>query len=484
MGKFNNNIEVKKTQSYEGAELYAKNPVEDWINFLFSSTLENQCYESAGKQMNRYIELTQEVAKTCGWEFVAKASFFARNELGMRSISELTAAILNGEQFDNKRAYFRNYFHRPDGVAEVFSAVDMLGGKRSHALIRGASDYLSSLGEYQIGKYKMNGKKYNMYDLINITHAHSAAIDEYKAGALETPDTWETAISASNSEEEKAENWVRLVEEHKLGYLALIRNLRNIIKARPDIEWIKSYLIPQITDETSIKKSLVFPYQIYCAWKNIELHNYDIEKALDSAFKTSCGNVPKMEGCSLVVLDVSGSMESSFSANSSLTMKEVGAVYAAVLLIANHADFIKFGSMAISQSYSPLENVFDIISKMQRNDGCGYSTNITSVFELIDETPYDRIFLVSDMQVISVNLYRRGRWIEPMKQYKHYCVANKVHPQLYSFDLANYSSQISNPNDNHVHLLTALNDQFFKMLPYIEDGGSLVDYINNNFSYC
>lgn len=483
MAKFNKTVKTEKVASYEGGEVFEKNPIEDWINFLFSSYLENQFYESADEQMNRYIELTQEVGKKLGWEFVAKASFFSRNILGMRSVSELTAAILNHYQFDNKRAYFRNFLKRPDDASEVFAAIDMLGDKRSHALVRGAGDYLSSLKDYQLGKYKLKGKEYNMYDLINITHAHSATIDKYKAGTLETPDTWETAISGSKSDEEKSQNWQRLVEENKLGYLALIRNLRNIVNSSPDADWIEEYLVPQIENETAIKKSLAFPYQIYCSWKNYGIRNLSIDVALDRAFRVACGNMPDMPGDTVIILDVSGSMKSRLSSNSSLTLKEVGAVYAAAMFVNTNADFVKFGNDAKRIQLNPLENIFDIVQKMQDNDDCGYGTDIVPAFNLLYKQ-YDRIFLVSDMQIMDNNT--RG-WYYRSKgpdTYNDYCSKYNCHPHMYSFDLSNYHSQVENPNNPRIHLLTALNDQLFKLIPYIEDGNSLVDYINNNFNYC
>ena len=482
MSKFNKNMPgAERAVSYEGNVQFAKNPVEDWCNFIMSSMLENRFYESVEDQMERYINLTNQIGEELGWEFVAKAAIFARNELGMRSISELTAAILNEHTFDRKRQFFANYFHRPDGVSEVFAAIDSLGGKRSHALVRGAADYLSTLKDYSIDKYKMNGKVYNMYDLINITHAHSAAIDRYKNDCLEKADTWEKAISASENKEEKNQEWQRLVEEHKLGYLALIRNLRNIVDTKPSESWVREHLTMQIENSIAIKKSLVMPYQIYCAYKNIGIRNTAIDIALERAFRIACGNMPELPGDSVVVLDVSGSMDSCWSANSSLTIKEVGAVYGAALLIHSGADFIKFGNYAKIKTYNPLENIFNIIEDMQENEVCGYGTNAASAYGAMQKR-YDRIFLISDMQTMSVS---DGRYYAGygVRSYNSYCDNFNCSPHVYSFDLSNYPSQIENPNNPKIHLLTALSDKFFTLIKFIEDGGSLVDYINENYSY-
>lgn len=177
-----------KTVSYEGGTVYEKSPINEWLNMLFSSFMEDTFYEAAKTQQQRFIDLTNIMAETYGYEFVAKAAIFARNELGMRSISQLVAAWLNAQSFDNKRAFYRTFMHRPDDVAEIFAAIDYLDGKRSHALIRGAADYLSGLSAQTLAKYKLNSRDYNMYDLINITHAHSKAIDDYKQGHLEKAD--------------------------------------------------------------------------------------------------------------------------------------------------------------------------------------------------------------------------------------------------------------------------------------------------------
>lgn len=482
MSKFNKNMPgAERAVSYEGNVQFAKNPVEDWCNFIMSSMLENRFYESAEDQMERYVNLTNQIGAELGWEFVAKAAIFARNELGMRSISELTAAILNEHTFDRKRQFFANYFHRPDDASEVFAAIDTLGGKRSHALVRGTADYLSKLNDYSIDKYKMNGKVYNMYDLINITHAHSAAIDRYKNDCLEKADTWEKAISASANEEEKSQEWQRLVEEHKLGYLALIRNLRNIVDTKPSESWVREHLTMQIENSIAIKKSLVMPYQIYCAYKNIGIRNTAIDIALERAFRAACGNMPDLPGRNIVVLDVSGSMDDRWSANSSLTIKEVGAVYGAALLIHSGADFIKFGNYAQFKSYNPLDNVFNIISSMQENEGCGYGTDVASAYNVMRKK-YDRIFLISDMQTMSAG----NGWYYTstgVNSYNSYCKQFNCASHVYSFDLANYHSQVENPNNPKIHLLTALSDKFFTLIKFIEDGGSLVDYINDNYSY-
>ena len=474
MSKFNENKSKNMTKNYEYGNSYKKNPLENWMNNIFSNKLDDKFYESSTVQMENFIKLTEEVLNEYGPIFVAKCAMFSRNELGLRSISHLVAAMLNGQSFERKRDFYKAFCHRPDDMSEIFAAVDMLGGKRSHAMIRGFADYMSGLSEYNIMKYQMKGKRYNMYDLINIIHPKSEIVDDYMNGKLEAADTWEVNISTGK------DSWKNMVEGNRLGYLALIRNLNNILAEDVDDAWIKRNLVDRLINEVSIKKSLVFPYQIYTAYRNLNVQNFAVITALDTAFRIACGNMPKLEGNSVIMLDVSGSMEDRYGDKSNLTIKEVGACYAAALYINGNCDFVKFGNDAKSLTFKKACGPFQVIREMCENDNCGYGTNIAPAFGLISDKKYDRIFVVSDMQVM-----KRVSWWGSdncMSSYNTYC-ANNGRTILYSFDLGNYSNQIANPNNPDVHLMTALNDNVFKMLEYVENGGKLYDYINDNYHF-
>ena len=475
-----------KDVSYENGAVYKKSSVDAWMNMLFSSFMEDQFYESSQKQQKRFIELTQEMCDQFGPIFVAKAAVFARNELGMRSISQLVAAWLNTQSFETKRAFYRAFMHRPDDVAEIFAAVDFLGQKRSHALVRGSADYLSSLRPQLLAKYKLNSRTYNMYDLINITHANSGAINQYKAGMLENAETWEVKISGASSKEERQQEWKNLVENHKLGYMALIRNLNNILDVENiDQTWIDTYLIPQIVASNDIKKSLMFPYRFYTAYKNLRVFNTAIVDALGKAFSISAqNNAPKLNGSSGIILDVSGSMDSPVSSKSKITIKQIGACFAVSLFFTNpNCKIIKFGNDAKEVKLNKLDNPFLMIEQICANDHCGYGTEIGSAFDLMNEINdgIKRMFIISDMQVMDGA--SRYSWFS----YDSVSAVRLYHKYFgmlpaYSFDLGNYHTQILSPFD-HLHYITALNDQVFKFIGLLESGIDLVGYINS-FNYC
>jgi len=487
MGNFN---KVKDNRpnalSYEGGAVYEKSPLDAWIGMLFSSFMEDKFYETAPDQQKRFIKLTDEMCEKYGPVFVSKAAFFARNELGMRSISQLVAAWLNTQSFETKRTFYRAFCHRPDDVAEIFAAVDFLKQKRSHALVRGCGDYISTIKPQTLAKYKLNSRNYNMFDLINITHATSDAINQYKHGELEQADTWEVKIAGAGSKAERQQEWKRLVEQHKLGYMALIRNLNNILALEDiDSDWINIYLVPQITAKNAIQKSLMFPYRFYTAYRNLKVANFDVIAALGKAFTiASCSNAPQLDGPSAIILDVSGSMDSRMSKNSDITIKEVGACFAVSLFLSNSdCAIVKFGNYAKSMYLNKNNNPFALIDSLCKNDNCGYGTEIVPAFEELfhKHSHVNRIFIISDMQVMDGNsiwYYDSSKIHVPVNAYHSYF----GHTPCYSFDLGHYRTQILS-NYDHIRYVTALNDQVFKFIGLLESGNDLFSYINR-ITYC
>ena len=144
--------------------------------------------------------------------------------------------------------------------------------------------------------------------------------------------------------------------------------------------------------------------------------------------------------------------------------------------------YSQFGNTAKRRDYSRNVNVFDLIRDMQSNDQCGYGTDIGPVWRILDDH-YDRIFLISDMQVMASSRYGYGAsYRETPVNAMHRYFAKWGTSHIYSFDLSNYRTSVENPDSGHITMLTALNDQLFKMLDYLESGGkSLVNYINENY---
>ena len=74
-------------------------------------------------------------------------------------------------------------------------------------------------------------------------------------------------------------------------------------------------LAKRIANSELIKRAKVFPYQLMIAYFNAKDMPEKIKCALREALDISCSNVPVIEGQTYVMLDVSGSMQSSITGN-------------------------------------------------------------------------------------------------------------------------------------------------------------------------
>src|SRR5690606_23450596 len=119
-----------------------------------------------------------------------------------------------------------------------FVALYWRDGKRplSAQMKKGLARAFCKFDAYQLAKYDRPGPV-RLRDVLFLVHAKPAAAtqaDTWKklaAKALDSPDTWEVALSAGA---DKRDTFERLLKEKKLGYLALLRNLRNMDQAGVD----------------------------------------------------------------------------------------------------------------------------------------------------------------------------------------------------------------------------------------------------------
>ena len=468
MSKFNKTKKIEYTTTHEGGTALEKPALQQWLNMMFGSLLSGSFYEGDKQQMERLSKLTDKVIEQEGPVFACNATAFARNVMGIRSCVSLALARIQTEQFDGKSTLIGKCLRRPDDVSELFAAIDSMGLKRTHGTVNAVRNYLEDLGHYSLSKYVMLGKDYNMYDLVNISHAHSEAIDCLKAGTLEKADTWETAIS--NTEDKEAE-WERLCREGKLGYLALIRNLRNIYSCKfCDEDFVKDVLMGQIMNAEAIHRSLVFPYQIYQAYLSLDVSESSlVAQALKDAFLEACSNVPDITGRTVCVLDVSRSMNDPISKNSKVSILQASACYCAIVATkCEDVTIVKFGSDAKEFKFDKRNGIFHEIERLTKNDRCGYATKFSRAIDVVGNRKFDRMFVFSDEQVMD------GSWL--FKTTVDYCVkrSKKIAGFTYSFNLGCYNSCIIDLDDPNVFMLTGLSDKLFELIPYFENGS---DYI-------
>ena len=92
--------------------------------------------------------------------------------------------------------------------------------------------------------------------------------DSEKSGKrmkLPTPETWETQISLHGN---KAHVWEQLIDAKKLPYMAMLRNLRNMIKTGIS-ERHHQWVIKKLQDEGAVVHSRQFPFRFFTAFEVI-----------------------------------------------------------------------------------------------------------------------------------------------------------------------------------------------------------------------
>jgi 60 kDa SS-A/Ro ribonucleoprotein len=451
------NTNTTKTVNLAGGQAFQESPKLAFISLLLTSFIKDQYYRSADDSIQEVVKYIDAIADK---RFVAKAAIYARTKFGMRSVSHVVAGEIakkvKGEQWTKN--FFNKIIYRPDDMTEILAYLYQTEKTEANALKKGFAQAFKRFDAYQLAKYKKDGAAVSLIDVVNLVHPrHSEAVEQLIKGTLPTPQTWETKLSKAGKadteeqkEEQKKEVWVKLIKERKIGYFALLRNLRNVIEQAPEI-------VPQalelLTDEKLIKGSLVLPFRYVTAIEEIIKLNgkgvKDIIIGLNKALDKSVMNVPKFNGDTLVVLDTSGSMSGQ--------PLQIGALFAAVLVKSNNADYMQFSNIAQYMTLNPLDSTLTL-TQMMKQQAFGDGTNFHAIFQEANRA-YDRIIILSDMQ----------GWIgydAPTASFAEYKRRVGANPKIYSFDLQGYGT-LQFP-ENNIFCIAGFSERIFDVMKLLE----------------
>lgn len=441
-----------------GGESYSMSLKMEFATLLLTSMLKDQFYRSA----NETVEKIKELMDRVGYEFAAKCAVYARKQYGMRSVSHLVAGEIAKKAKGHAwtKNFFREVIHRPDDILEILAYyISVYKKPIPNSLKKGLGMALSNLDEYGLAKYRKEGSELSMIDAVNLLHPKATpALTKLMKGQLAAPETWEVKMTQAGQQAEteeqktemKANQWRSLLKEKKLKYMALLRNIRNILEQAPDMV---DELCEQLIHEENIKKSLVFPFRFVTAFDVISQGNLPgarkVVQALSKAVDLSLSNVPKFQGDTLVVLDVSGSMQGD--------PIKIGSVFAATLIKASDADFIMFSDQANYVTVNVMDSTITLAEKMRGVQGGG--TNFHAIMQEANKA-YARIIILSDMQ----------GWIGDgtiSRDFASYRARTGANPKIYSFDLQGYGS-LQFPEQN-VYCMAGFSDKVFDLMKYFEE---------------
>ena len=462
MSKFNEKTK-SDVRNLAGGKAYKESDEMQLVSLLLTSFGDDKFYE---KEKDIYWRL-EALIEDCDKLFVAKAIIYARREFGMRTITHIAASIL--AKYIGGATWGKNFYDkvvkRVDDITEIVACHISRGQKITNAMKKGFALALTRFDEYQLAKYKGEGKSVKLVDIVNLVHPRESeknggAIEKLINGELKSFDTWESELSAvgGNVEAKKAV-WRRLLTENKLGYFALLRNIRNIYLLE-DAELTKM-AYNALLNEDAIKRSLVLPFRYSTAYGEMGRYSSEAMSVISQACEKACSNVPKLDGKTLIALDVSGSMS---------CVSDIAALFAAVLLKSNDCDLITFDDRARYVFVNTTDSVMTIKNSLRFHGG---GTNFESVFKTANKA-YDRVVLLSDMQAW-VNNYWCKSPKDAYEQYKRAHNANNC--KVYSIDLAGHGT-LQLPQAD-VCCMAGFSEKIFDIMKNLEaDKNALVNTIN------
>lgn len=312
------------TFTHEGAVAYTDKPEQELRRAVLSCLLwENQFYENGVDIAARIQALAAQVKP----EVVAALAVEARNVYGLRHVPLLLLTVLakHGAGIPGLvSGTILQVVRRADELAELLAIYWKDGKKPLPAQFKkGLAKAFIKFDAHSLAKYNRDGTV-KLRDVLFLTHAKPK--DEAQAAVwkklvdkqLEAPDTWEVALSGGA---DKKETFERLIREDNLGYLALLRNVRNMMEAGASYDLVSNAILARKGAQN------VWPFRYVAAARACP----QLEPAIDNALKAAIGELPPFTGKTVVLVDVSGSMNAALSGKSDMTRADAAAALASVI---------------------------------------------------------------------------------------------------------------------------------------------------------
>lgn len=381
--RFNTSAQFKVEHTHEGAPAKRINPEQALRRSVLSCLLwEKEFYEDGKSIADRISELAALNSK----ETVSALAIEARNVHGLRHAPLMLLLDIIRRGGPGVAETVNQTLRRADEMGELVALFWRDGRKMLPRQMKaGLASALNRLSEYQLAKYDRDGAV-KLRDVLFMAHAKPK--DEERAAifkritdrSLDTPDTWEVHLSGGA---DKKQTFERLIREGKLGYLALLRNLRNMVESGCDMELVKNAIIARKGAE------LVFPFRYVAAARAVQ----QLEPVIDQALCEAIASGPRLSGKTVVLVDVSGSMDAPLSSKSDLKRIDAAAALASVI----NGDLRVFSFSHEVVEVPPRRGMagVDAVIRSQPHSG----TYLGAALQAINQNvQHDRVIVITDEQ--------------------------------------------------------------------------------------
>lgn len=486
--------------NYEGAKAFKLTPELELYSAVVTAGLSDSFYEKGNDRLGRIVELMKKNEP----EFVAKLAVYARNKMYMRSVPMVLAVELAKQTTGNSivSKTVNGVVQRADEITELLAyyqlANERTGTKKLNKLSKqvqkGLAEAFNRFDEYQFSKYNRDAEV-TLRDALFLVHP-KAKSDEQQAvfnkiaeKNLAVAYTWETELSALGQlkfENDTAKaaafraKWEELIFSGKIGYMALMRNLRNIIEAGVSWDAMKK-VCDTLADANAVAKSKQLPFRFLAAYREVKVLKADyvsmVLNALEDAVVASAQNIRGFDYNTrvLIACDVSGSMQKPISAKSKVLLFDIGLMLG--MLMQSKCERVVSGMFGERWKVINMPNrgVLSNVDEYYKREGeVGYATNGYLVInDLINrKVVMDKVMMFTDCQMWNTKQDAsslQSAW----KEYKQMAPMAK----LYLFDLSGYGNTPISVQRNDVTLIAGWSDKVFDVLHASENGENAISII-------
>ena len=485
--------------THEGGPGFARGPRSELFLLAVANMVgESTFYETAGARDERFARLVAAVAVDHP-QWMARFIPWLRTEANLRSASIVAALhaahAMLAAGIPGARPVVASALHRADEPGEALAYwTSTFGRTIPKPVKRGVADAVGRLyTEYGLLKYDTGTTGFRFADVLELTHPKpiSPAQGDLFGWALarrhgrvgpspsslamvganvalrslartdprvlldaevlrEAGMTWEDVLSLAGSTVDKAELWSAVIPS--MGYMALLRNLRNFDQAGVP-EPVAKRVAARLGDQAEVAASKQFPFRFLSAHRAAAA-SMRWSRALERALEASLANVPGLRGRTLVLVDVSGSMRSpAGGGHSRLTRADVAKVFGAALALRGSATLVWFdhdsGQVRVPKGAALLHAIG------QFPDRRGGTETGTAVRRWYDG--HDRVVIVTDEQAHFTG---------------HANVAEAVPDRVpvYTWNLGGYRHGHAPSGAGNRHTFGGLTDHAFRLIPLLERG--------------
>jgi hypothetical protein len=503
--------------TYEGGPGHERDVRSELFLLAVTNMVGEQTFYEPGKARDeRYVALIRQATAEHP-EWVARLVPYVRDRMNLRSAALVLAAEYVKAGGRNGRAVVASALQRPDEPAEMLAYWTATHGRNVPKPVkRGVADAVTRMYDERAAlRYDGTEQRWRMGDVIELVHPTPKAdwqrllfkwllnkrhdrtvnpVDEWDpirgtlttlgtlAGAaildgvpqderralLDRPGiaesfrkygmSWERLSSWLGGQMD-AKAWGSVIPS--MGYMALLRNLRNLDNAGVDDAKLDAVALT-LTDPAMVASSRQLPLRFYSAWKSVQSMRWG--PVLETALHLSLGNVPVLPGRTLILIDVSGSMNERLSEKSDALRWETAGLFGIALANrADAADVYAYADRPQPMDVRKATSILRAVDAIKPLVGGGTNTwgSLAATFNA-----HDRVVIITDEQAPIGNRVWTGS--------AYVAAYANIPPNVpvYTFNVAGYK-MAHGPSVYNRHTFGGLTDAGFAAIGILERSRSL-----------